>query len=97
MTSWKLDQFCAQPVSGYPLCPLPANQAVLAAYHGNTRDRRELGQRKRQSGRIPSLRTSPRGGGREPGSAGRAAARKALRHNGSATPCAAHCRYTTRN
>ena len=57
MTSWKLDQFCAQPVAGYPLCPLPAKHTVLGAYHGSTRDRGKLGQRERQGGRVHRLRT----------------------------------------
>jgi hypothetical protein len=57
MTSRKLDHVCAQPVSGYPLCPLPANHAVLAAYHGSTRDRGKLAQRERQGGRVPRLRS----------------------------------------
>src|ERR1700728_3013322 len=57
MTSWKLDQFCAQPISGYPLCPLPANQAVLAAYHVSARDRGKLVQREWQGGSAPRLRS----------------------------------------
>jgi hypothetical protein len=57
MTSWKLDHVCAQPVSGYPLCPLPANQAVLAAYHVSARNRGKLAQREWQGGSVPRLRS----------------------------------------
>lgn len=57
MAAWKLDDIGgAKSVESNSPLPIGAHQLIIAANNGSTTNRRELGQRKRHSGRIPCMR-----------------------------------------
>src|SRR6516165_11833371 len=56
MTAWKLDDIGTKSVASNSPRPIGVHELIIAANNRSTTNRRELGQRKRHSGRVPCLR-----------------------------------------